>query len=617
MAWNDEPPKPEELNTSWNSTPPTQAELHGDPGMISSGLEWLNARTAAPTRASLMAIEQGKNPLSAFGQQYGKPSETAPSGKDIMAGLGVSTSPVISGTPQSISESVIRSMGLNPIDMTKLGVNLGNQTSANKPLPSPAELSGNLLEMEADPLNMVGPLIGSVAKGPLRGAAQTIKEGKAAETARLAEKINSPEIRKAAAELGVQVVPGQIYDSKFLQDLESLLQQSPSPIGRARGAKAAEAFKNVSAQVSNALPGTDLSAFDVGEKLRGGLGNAISSELTPVQKLYENIKESTQNIPIAERSKQAISRNIGKIPEAKFTSSGVDQLIANAAADVGKLETVDDVKQLNTLINRSLPPTASGTQRSVVGQISKKLKALEEGTIVRQAEKLATETKDPKMQALVTGLVDERKAANSQYRDLIDKLSTLSEGLGKKRIKSPSDAQNFIENLQSEKLAKNLFQKNNVEFMNFVSDKFPDQAKEVFSLERQRIKDVASQGKNGFNPNSAIKEVNKLPKEIRSKVFNEEQLGKFRNAEAYLKSLPDNINPSRTSIADDIKSWFEGPLKNAQMTARDAAVLAMLKSGGTLSTIDVNKIIKNAGSSGGRGLNLASKAYRLKSLEGK
>jgi hypothetical protein len=54
----------------------------------------IDSYTGAPTRAAIGAIQDGENPIKAFGKQFGNDPETAPTGKQIAQKAGVSSKPL-------------------------------------------------------------------------------------------------------------------------------------------------------------------------------------------------------------------------------------------------------------------------------------------------------------------------------------------------------------------------------------------------------------------------------------------------------------------------------------------------------------------------------------------
>jgi len=60
-----------------------------DKGYLEKGLEAIESRTGAPSRAALSAAIKGESPTKAFQEQYAEPSELAPTGKDIAEQVGI------------------------------------------------------------------------------------------------------------------------------------------------------------------------------------------------------------------------------------------------------------------------------------------------------------------------------------------------------------------------------------------------------------------------------------------------------------------------------------------------------------------------------------------------
>jgi hypothetical protein len=204
---------------------------------------------------------------------------------------------------------------------------------------------------------------------------------------------------------------------------------------------------------------------------------------------------------------------------------------------------------------------------------------MEEGTIVRAAETFAVETKDPTTKTLITSLIGERKNADIQYREFITNLDKLSQGLGKGRIRDASDAQRFLDGLNPEKVADRLFQKNNAGFMQFFQKKYPEQAKQIYDYQKSQIISKAIDANKEIKLPVILREVNKLPKEVKNLMFTKDELSTIENASKYTNALPPHLNPSQTEITKQTLSYLN-PLElpgKAAMEARDLGILAYLK----------------------------------------
>lgn len=119
-------------------------------------LDKLDSVTGAPTRAAIGAIQDDKNPVSAFANQFGKDTSLAPTGKTIMQKAGVSDD-ALSDTFPSLYNEDGEGLQLQKggwADFTKSGV------------------AGFGVDILADPTNLIG--LGAV-KGAGNAAAKATK----------------------------------------------------------------------------------------------------------------------------------------------------------------------------------------------------------------------------------------------------------------------------------------------------------------------------------------------------------------------------------------------------------------------------------------------------------
>lgn len=539
------------------------------PGMISSLLSAYESIMGAPTRQALIAPAQGKNPLSAFKQQFGADPETAPSGEYVARSYGVSEKPISSvRVGMGLAGLLPGVLGLSPADIVGAGIDL---------TASPDVIAGPAIRGAGKIAGVVRGLdeIGAIGKSVPRAAKMSIP----APSPATVEKLNIEAIRNAAKQLGVPTFEGQLGADKFTQRVEGILQDSPSIIGRSRQEKTRKAFEKIGNQLEASLPGTDKSKFIVGSDVKEGILADLAKEREPISKLYESVKESAGNIQVPPMSKARISRNVDKLE--KF-SGPAKSLAERLSKDILVIENLDDIKKLKTTINRSLKPDASPAERELVTKVSRRLKALEENTVLKEAVKFSQETKDPSAKALIETLITDRKTADKSWRGFMGGLSELSKGLGKGQINDAYQAERFIKDLVPEQLVDRLSTQNNAGFVKFFANKYPERAKEVFSLQREKILGKATKGET-VNIKQAVSAVDALSPEVRNLMFTPDQIKKFEAAKTYVGSWPKNFNPSETATKLDYLSFFKNPIDAISITGRDAGLNMLLKAKGVYS----------------------------------
>lgn len=388
-------------------------------------------------------------------------------------------------------------------------------------------------------------------------------------------KSNSQEVIDAAKAIDAPVLESQISDSKHVQDLDSMLIQSPTPIGVARQQLAQKGLDAAETAVRRGLgEGSEMSQVDVGNAIKKGLTEKIEQENAPIAALYDELKASHEAIPVSDRSIAAVSRNIMNLREVvQGEGSSAASLAQKAAKRLESVQTVDDLKFQKSLLRQELGLAATPAEKHMAGVIAEKLSNLEENTIVRMAE---NEMKTPQAKERLRGLLAQRSEANAKYKSLMEKLGDLGEVLGKKRVQGAGSFADFIEDMTPEKLASRLFSKNNAEALESFTKNFPNEARLLLNYQKSVIRDAAM--KDGkLIPSKVFRELDKLSPEVQKLLFTDGERRVMQSARTYLEALPANINPSGTSKAEAYRRFFESPISAAVQTAKDFGAQVALK----------------------------------------
>jgi hypothetical protein len=394
------------------------------------------------------------------------------------------------------------------------------------------------------------------------------------------KKVNASEIEAAAAELGAPVLESQTSKSKAVQSADAMLLHpaNVSPVAIARKEILNQGFEKAEGAVEESLGShLGMSKAEVGNAIKKSLTDKLEAEAKPISALYDEIKKSTEFIPLEKRAISQITKNILELDEVTLSKSSPMAAIAKRVAeDLPALKTVDDIKRYKSMLNSSLSPTAAPAEKFVVRQIAEKLTNLEENTIVRYAEKFAGETADPEAKNLVNSLIEQRQLANKQYKGFIEKAGELGEVLGKKRVRGPGDFIDFLEDLTPEKITNKLFTKGNSEFLSYFAKNFPEEMKLLAQYQKNAIRDASL--KDGvINVNRVLREVDKLEPEVQKALFQPHEIKKLNAARTWVNSLPPNVNPSGTAMVQSAKEFFESPKGAILGTIRDYGLEKFVK----------------------------------------
>ena len=498
------------------------------------------------------------------------------------------------GDPDHLAENIMGSVGLGAVIGGTLGTAFGiaegalgsraAKAAADAAIPTGEEVAqagAHAAESGAQPLSeaelaqkygngYVPPQDGSL-EGSLDQMKMSEEQKQGVVDGLTKLKGNSKEIVDAASDINAPVIESQVSASKHVQDLDSMLMQSPTPVGVARQQLVQKGLDAAESAVDRSLgQETAMSQREVGEALQTSLAEKMEAENAPIKELYRQVEEHSPNIPISDKSTGSISRNILKIIEEEGLIKGTPEhsFVQNFAEGLSQVDNLQKLKNFRTALARN---TTKETQ-FVSGLIREKLDNLED----RALKRVADEMKTPQAKAKINELIEANEQAKSKYRDFREKMGELGDALGKRKIYGPQDFLNFIQEMTPEKFAQKIFTKNNSKFLEYFAKEYPNEMSILTRFEKSRIRDAAM--KDGHMvPSRVFREMDKLSPEVQKLVFNEGERKLLNSSRTYLEAFPANINPSGTSKAEAYRRFFSNPIAATVETAKDFAAQASIK----------------------------------------
>lgn len=397
------------------------------------------------------------------------------------------------------------------------------------------------------------------------------------------QKMNSEEIRLAAEKLGIKVTPGMLDDSGFVERLESSLAKSPSFLGQsvkrnqdAVIQKLNEAGQDLTGGASN------MSPFQLGEKFKSGVGANVAERLDPISSVFDDVAASTKNIPIGERSKDAIKRNIENLDVFRLT--GGAGKASQYAEMVPKLQNADQVKTAMTLLNKDIA-SAEGAEKQVLLAIKEKLSTLEKNSIMRGAIETAKQGKLKDGKLIGKEIIDDLREARAGYRNLSQDLGSVAENARLKTQNGPSAFLDSLEAIPSERVSDKFFNVENNRQLMSLKEKFP---MEFDLLKGGKLKELLDSsidnslnGQGKFNSSKFLKAVRQLNPEAQSMLFGD-KAGVISNMQTVQQSLPRNFNPSGTASE---MGWHDALYRNV----KDIPTYALYKGASGNLAGDISK----------------------------
>lgn len=614
MSWDQEPPREEELKSvsvGWDAEPPSSDEIEQGQSKVGTAvMQSLQGASGGFLDEASGVVEAGGRVLGLeglggkfedIGIAEGGPAigwDDGPSidwevlrdayreARDKKRGVlkkqkednpGIALASEIGGAVLSPANKLVKGMSL-----AKGGAAMGGAMALGN---SEADLTeGNVGGAISDTAS------GAVLGGLLGKSAEKLQKGLSSAMGTVANKISPPkqkmntaQIREAAEKLGIKVTPGMLDDSGFVERLESALAKSPSFLGQsvkrnqdAVISKLNEAGQDLTSGASN------MSPYQLGEKFKSGVTAKVAERLDPISTVFDDVANSTKHIPIGERSKDAIKRNIENLDVYKLTGgSGKPSQYANM---IGRLENADQVKTAMTLLNKDIQ-AAEGAEKQVLLAIKEKLQTLEKNSIMRGAIKTAKESKMRDGATIGTEIVNDLRDARAGYRSLNQDLGAVAETARLKTQQGPNAFLDSLEQIPSERISDKFFNVENNRQLASLQEKFPV---EFDLLKSGKLKDILDSsvdnslnGQGKFNSSRFLKAVRELNPEAQSMLFGD-KTGVIQNMQTVQNSLPRNFNPSGTASE---MSWQDAIYRNL----KDIPTYGLYKAASSNLAGDISK----------------------------
>lgn len=359
-------------------------------------------------------------------------------------------------------------------------------------------------------------------------------------------KLNAREIKEAADRLGIKVTPAMMDDSEFVARLEYSLANSPSFLGQKVSRATKRVQEGLTSKADEVLSdASNLSDFQLGEKFKSGVTSKVGERLDPISTVFNEVRESTKTIPIGDKSKEAVIRNIEKLDS--YDLMGGEGLPGKYVDRISRLKNADQVKSLMTMLNQDIKGSM-GAEKGVLIEIKQKLSTLEKNSITRAAVQVAREggMKSETGKTIGKEIINDLKDARSKYRDLQVDLGEVAETARLKTNKGPSAFLDSLENIPSEKVKDKFFNVDNNRQLSNLKQKFPEE----FELLRQgKIKEFAQSALDNSGSTSSsklLRELKNLSPESKQMIFGS-NTNVISDLETVQRSLPRNFNPSGTA----------------------------------------------------------------------
>lgn len=387
------------------------------------------------------------------------------------------------------------------------------------------------------PLGIGAAFMGAKAAG--KGLGKMIFGGPAA------KEIDAEGIKAAGKLIGAKPTPGMLADDPALRATESVLAKQTLGAGGMMLRQQLRVNERAAIDTAEALVEgrTAKSAFEVGESFADKLKQAVAEKVKPAEALYDSVKEKLKEVP-ADLS--ALKAAFKKTKDIQGLSDEAMAVVSKFEKKLDQVKTVDDLKNLRTVIMDEIPPTASKNAKIVAERLYAAATQARQDSFMAAAKEVGD-----------TSLMNDLKKADKIYKDTIDLVqrSVLSQGQavtkGLKRQLNET-----LEKTVPEKRLEKFLPKQDAGRAKALQELAPQAFDE---LSEARIAEIArkatSTGKGTFgviNPRTVASEIEALSPEVATKIFGQDGVLKAKALAKFYRAIPGDLNPSGTANVVDL-----------------------------------------------------------------
>lgn len=292
-----------------------------------------------------------------------------------------------------------------------------------------------------------------------------------------------------------------------------------------------------------------LSAHEAGEKAKEFILNKANDLNEAISTKYAEVMPHLENIAVSPEAKAVFSEELARVgKEFGSVGSAAEGLFKTYGERIVAQNTIGQLKKLGTEIGSewSVARRAGDFEKArALSELRSSLKEFQDNQIIASGKALEKEG--------VAGagdlgkqLVADKKIADKAYGEFMDTIGEIS-SVGKLgKVKSHGQLLEALDKVPAAKLADKLFDKKNVEGLQFLQKNFPEVFETILSAKKSAIFEAAT--KTGdLKHTSILNSVNGIPKEVRNMMFSKEEQAAINASGRILRESNKRMNPSGTS----------------------------------------------------------------------
>ncbi len=496
--------------------------------------------TKGMTHEKLIGKEEGLlNALPAAGGIFGglAGTELGPAGMMGGAGLGAAGGEYLANAGRTY-------LGLPSAPKTSEDIHA--RAASQGVINAGAEVGGQLLSSGIKAAGGYAKGILSPASKGIIQEAEPIVPSLKTEGMDFFPKDNVDEIQSAAKGLNIRPTRGMLTGNENLQNVESVLSQSPTMAGEAVRSEYRPIEKGLNTAAETIAPKSDLTKFSTGEEVKKGITAKIGEKLEPLSASYDNIRESARNINLDPMAKSRSVERLMSQDLAEHEALPAGAAIKKYSDMIANSDNLNSLKLIKSQVGDDMAAAyraGSNTEGLALGRVKSAIERLERRSILSSAIENAP-TKGKGIEA-ANDLISQIKQTNKGYRELMTQVQSLADAGRLGKITSPKHLLSVIEDIPSEQISEKMFNTKNFQGLQDIKHFIPE---EFEALKASKLRDIAksSSDMNGVVPSRLVRNLEKIGPEARGLLLGPNGEKMMQDMKTVIASMPEYVGPSGT-----------------------------------------------------------------------
>lgn len=296
-----------------------------------------------------------------------------------------------------------------------------------------------------------------------------------------------------------------------------------------------------------------LTAHEAGESAKGAILSKLDQMNAEIKSKYDQVAD-TSGIPISDDAKLKFHDVLKKRGKEFGSRGGPSEAKFIEYAD--RMLDQENVGQLDKLITEvgsdyAVAKRAGDSEKArAIAEARDSLRTFQEQQIEKKTMQIAKSAQDEDIMYAGYEAIIQKQEARDTYKKFIKDIGDIASAGKIGKVRTFGQIQEALEKIPSAKLADKLFDKKNIEALNYLKKEYPDVFDTIIKQKKAEILESAT--KTGeLQHNKILNSVNGLPKEVKNLMFSKEEQDLINANARLIREANKRINTSGTARGID------------------------------------------------------------------